>query len=313
MAKYNIKNKDFQFRLIRAGTKFINKVHEVPENLKTEPQSVIMLNDGPYILHLKTKEQQLKQNELYFNMQLAKNKPDKKIIYDSVIFTTEGISTHAVEEIYEWQNKKYEVKILDNNYIRNKDPTNKLANCYRAIDIRNDNYITIVNQPPSRWKQTQYLKNRIGYLAFEGNINLQWVKDINTSNMLELWCPSNYCKQCFIDSGVTIPISVIPHGVNDKFRKDSNIKKFNIFTFLWIGAPNAKRKNLDLMLQGFVKTFRNNPNINLLLKINKIYDPNMNIEKEINRFVPKEMLPQIRIIDEDIRSKRNRNGDFDRI
>ena len=300
MVDYNINNKDFQFRLVKAGTKFINKVHEIPEDLKTNPQSVIMLNKGPYILHIKTKEQQLKQNEKYFNMQMLRNKPDKKIIYDSVLFTTEGITSHAKEEIYEWLNRGYDIKILDNNYQRKQDPSNLLSTCYRAIDIIDDKYLTIVNQPPSRWKQTSYLKNRIGYLAFEGKINDGWVKDINTSNMLALMTPSEYCKQCFIESGVTIPIYVIPHGVNSKFRRIPNLEKFDKFTFLWIGAPNAKRKNMEMMLKGFVKTFKDNPNVELILKINKIYDPSMNIDKEINRIVPKEMASQVKYIDEDI-------------
>ena len=301
---------DYQFRFVRKGVQWRNTFpklnaipgcHEMPKNVHDNKESVVIVGQ-PHIIHPKTSGKQILQNKFYAAMSTTE-KP-KHVIYDSVIWTNEGITKHARYEIVEWMKRGFNVNILDQNFRKRYDH-NELSKVYnnQKIDIEDDSYVTIVNQAPVRYMNTKHLKNRIGFLAFEGNINEHWVKEINQSGLIELWTPSNYCKNCFEESGVKIPIRVVPHGISPEYKRDTSIKKFEPFTFLWVGAPNAKRKNIEMVLQSFSETFKNNKNVQLVLKINTIYDPSYNIEKVVNLHVPQEMLSQIKFITDDLSEK----------
>jgi len=224
-----------------------------------------------------------------------------KIIIDSVIYTMEGITAHIRNECIEFHKAGYEICLLDNyKYNKNIDNCTIFKNFYKPIDVLKEDYFTIVNQPPTRWANTGYLKNRIAYLAFEGNLPDDWVQIINNSRILQLWTPSEYCKEKFIESGVTVPIKVVPHGVSDKYKPINIRTKGNKLRLLWSGAPNSKRKNIEFMLEGFVKAYKDNPNVTLIIKVNKIYDQTFDVNKVVSKIVPDYMLQQIQYMDDDV-------------
>lgn len=280
--KLEVKNPDYQFRLHTKNIKWVGKVHEVPETVVRQENSVTLINN-PFA-HPKTITRQNNQDQMY--SQIAEKQPVKKIIYDSVIFTTEGITKHAREEIKQWEQQDYHVQIMDTyRFNPNIEDCEYFKKFYNPIDVVNDNYVTICNQPPERWNKTLGYKNFIGYLAFEGYLPMEWVKIMNSPEVKEVWTPSNYCKQAFMKSGVQKPITVIPHGINPDVWKPLGYqwKHDEPFTYLWMGTTHNTRKGMDVAVKAFSQAFKPEDNVRLILKTNKIYDSRVDANKIIKK------------------------------
>jgi len=274
-------NKDYQFRLHKSGINWINKVHEIPEPVKDRNAVIV---DQYVIEHMKTLNRQISQNIKYDNINRDNGKINK-IIYDSVLFTTEGITKHAREEIKELSNRGYKIKYI-NDLPRNINNENRfLLDINDNFEIDKNDYITVINQPPLRWKRSYNLKNLVAFLAFEGNLFNEWVDIINKSPIIELWTCSKYCKEKFIESGVKKPIFVIPHGINpDMWKPLDKVKKNKKFRFLCALTPHNKRKGLDITIKAFKQAFGDSDDVELLIKCNKIYNPNQDIDKLIYKY-----------------------------
>ncbi|MDP2692251.1 MAG: glycosyltransferase [bacterium] len=283
----HIKNPDIQFRLHKKNIRWFGAVHEMPEPVIRKDESSVLVSEI-HFEHPKTLDRQTSQNKMY--SEIGHKKPIKSLIYDSVIYTTEGITKHAREEIKELGVRGYKVQILDQyRFNANIEGCEKFKKYYDPVDIQNEAYAVICNQPPDRWNKSINLKNFIGFLAFEGYIPENWVKTINDSRVREVWTPSEYCKQCFKKSGVTKPMYVIPHGIDPAIWKPvlNEPEKNKPFTFLWTGTSHNSRKGMDLMVKAFSKAFGPEDNVRLLLKVNKIYDRT----KETNKLIHKNVDP----------------------
>ena len=95
-----------------------------------------------------------------------------------------------------------------------------------------------------------------------------WVQRINT--MDEAWVINNQSKQASLDSGVKIPIKVIPHASDtDKFNRTYNLLEApelrDSFVFYFIGDLTP-RKNLPALLKAFHLEFDTNEGVELLIK-----------------------------------------------
>jgi len=269
-----------------------------------ENKETAVLNNNP-IIHNKTLERQNYQNAKYEQILGKKDVKINKIVYDSVLFTKEGITKHAKEEMRELNKRGYELSYI-NDIPNNVDEENEfLLNLKGHIDLKKDDYFTIINQPPPRWNKSYGLKNLIGYLAFEGKLIEEWINTINISPILELWTPSNYCKEQFIKDGVTKPIYVIPHGVDpevwkpEEFKPDENSK----FQFLWAGTAHVSRKGLDLVVKAFTEEFKEEDNAELLIKANKVYNQKQDINKLVYKNMDKKGNKNIRITTENFTEK----------
>ena len=133
---------------------------------------------------------------------------------------------------------------------------------------------------PSFWKdKNDLLKHRVvnGYCTWETNIvPKKWVECINTS-VNEVCCPSNYNKVTFIDSGVKVPIRVVPHIFLPKPLPNKRLISLiddltherldcdGRYTFYSIGEFNA-RKSIGELIHTYCKTFSKNDNVKLILK-----------------------------------------------
>jgi hypothetical protein len=129
-------------------------------------------------------------------------------------------------------------------------------------------------------------KNIIGYTVWEtSRLPENWSQYINDS-VGEVWCPSQYNFQTFVDSGVKIPIRVVPHVflrcdlpkrehifvrpcAGDSLDADSNV-----FTFYNISEMN-ERKNVLGTLELYCKAFTKKDPVRLILKV---HYKNYNIE-----------------------------------
>ncbi|MDR0927816.1 MAG: glycosyltransferase [Ignavibacteria bacterium] len=86
----------------------------------------------------------------------------------------------------------------------------------------------------------------------------------------ELWTPSNYSRQAFINSGIDgDKVQVIPNGINPQLYSPIgevyplNTKKK--FKFLYVGGTTY-RKGFDLLLRAYVSTFKAADNVCLVVK-----------------------------------------------
>lgn len=296
----SIRNPDIQFRLFRKDVRLINKVHEIPECVVKDKDSFIVSPFDP-LYHNKSSDRQKRQNAFYDDILKEQRKNMNKIIYDSVIFTTEGITKHAREEVLQWAEKGYKIQLLDfyreNPYVEH---SKEMTGFYNPINIDGDDYFVICNQPPERWAKTIFLKNFYGYLAFEGELPDEWVQIMNHPNVKGIMTPSNYCKEKFLKSGVKTPVYVVPHGVDPKIWKPKKIKKFDKITYLVAGTLHNNRKGIDVVIKAFEKTFSGNDNVQLVLKLNKIYNKEQNVQREIAKLLKNPDSVNISVITQDL-------------
>jgi hypothetical protein len=121
---------------------------------------------------------------------------------------------------------------------------------------------------------------KIGYTMLEvDGLPKEWVRQANL--MDEIWVPSSFNKETFRDSGVKVPISVVPLGVDPAyFSPNIRGKKIeNCFTFLSV-FEWGERKAPEILLRAFSDEFRSTEAVSLLCKVNN-FDSSVNVRDEI--------------------------------
>lgn len=124
-------------------------------------------------------------------------------------------------------------------------------------------------------------KYKIGFTMLEvDGLPPEWVRQAN--QMDEIWVPSNFNKQTFLESGVKKPIHIIPLGIDPEYFSPEIIghKIPNTFTFLSI-FEWGERKAPELLLKAFNDEFRSSEPVCLICKTNN-FDPSVSIEKAIS-------------------------------
>lgn len=123
---------------------------------------------------------------------------------------------------------------------------------------------------------------KIGYTMLEvDGLPKEWVRQANL--MDEVWVPSSFNKETFRDSGVTVPISVVPLGIDPAyFSTNIHGKKVDgCFTFLSV-FEWGERKAPDILLRAFSDEFNSNEPVSLLCKVNN-FDPSVDVRDQISR------------------------------
>ena len=130
--------------------------------------------------------------------------------------------------------------------------------------------VCIQHTLPQYMEYTNKFKKNIALYATETSDFKQsaWPRKINM--MDEAWVINNQMDQASKDSGVTIPIKVVPHATNiDKFKRP--YKKIEIpnagteFTFYTIADLNH-RKNLEAFIRAFHTEFDPSEPVSILIK-----------------------------------------------
>ena len=86
----------------------------------------------------------------------------------------------------------------------------------------------------------------------------------------EVWVPSNYNRQAYLNSGLDFnKVQVIPNGIDPELFKPSG-EKYNLTTnkklkFLFVGGT-IFRKGIDLLLKSYIKTFTADDDVCLVIK-----------------------------------------------
>lgn len=102
-----------------------------------------------------------------------------------------------------------------------------------------------------------------------GHLPEAWVP-LFRDRVEELWVPSNWLRDCVVESGVPEgKVFVVPNGVDvELFRPEGprlDLPTRKSFTFLFMGGTN-RRKGLDLLLRAYGSAFRANDDVCLLVK-----------------------------------------------
>jgi len=123
---------------------------------------------------------------------------------------------------------------------------------------------------------------KIGYTMLEvDGLPKEWVRQAN--QMDEVWVPSHFNEKTFRGSGVTVPINVMPLGVDPTYFSPGirGRKVDEVFTFLSI-FEWGERKAPDILLRAFSDEFDTKEPVSLLCKANN-FDPSVNVRDEISR------------------------------
>ena len=149
---------------------------------------------------------------------------------------------------------------------------------------------------PSLYKlhKSQY---QIGYTPWEstGMID-EWREKMNLCD--EVWATSDWVAEVFKNNGVTKPIYVYNHGIEEAWvPKKRILKDGKPFKFLHIGEP-APRKGGQMVVDAFIKLFGNNPDYELTIKAHnsntiRVYD------KDGNLTLPHMLYKNIKLITEE--------------
>lgn len=117
-------------------------------------------------------------------------------------------------------------------------------------------------------------KIKIGFTMFETDKipsgKSEWAGETGNAadiiNKLDaLFVPSEHNKKLFEESGVTVPIYVIPLGINPHTFKFLKRPKRDVWTFLTAGVLTL-RKNPGATITGFLDEFKHEPKARLIVK-----------------------------------------------
>lgn len=144
----------------------------------------------------------------------------------------------------------------------------------------------------------------IGRTMFETNsIPNGWLGRMQ--NLTEIWVPSQFNKQTFINGGLDEKkIFVLPGSINTKIFDPANAKPYKLehpcsFHFLSVFDWNL-RKGWDVLVRAFLEEFNQEDDVSLVMKIYKLLHPQVNPEDEIARItkmIGKKRPPKIQLID----------------
>jgi len=125
-------------------------------------------------------------------------------------------------------------------------------------------------------------KYKIGFTMLETTgIPKEWVRQCNL--MDEVWVPSSFNVETFRNSGVNVPIHIIPLGIDPNYYSPSikSYKRHDKFTFLSV-FEWGERKAPEILLNAYAKAFKKEDNVLLLCKVIN-NDGSINVNEEIGK------------------------------
>lgn len=138
-----------------------------------------------------------------------------------------------------------------------------------------------------------------------GSLPKTWIPPIQ--NLIdEVWIPSHYVRQVYIDSGITPEkVHVIPNGINPEiFNPDGSKMKIHSrkgFKFLFVGGT-IYRKGIDILINTYLKTFTAKDDVVLVIKDigSKSFYSGQNLADEIKKIRKNPKAPAIYYIEKDL-------------
>lgn len=130
---------------------------------------------------------------------------------------------------------------------------------------------------PSQWSCRTILHEAPGQHAEAADIRYtvqemkavpeSWVSSMNRDG--QIWTASDWCRRIFKDAGVTVPIHVVPHCLDEHEYRPGvprvPIRNAPGYRFLWLGHW-MERKNPRGALRAFLRAFDGVPDVTLLVR-----------------------------------------------
>ncbi len=129
--------------------------------------------------------------------------------------------------------------------------------------------ILVRHQWPPNWEPPLFGRWVVIQPWEYGALPSEWVSKINQS-VDEVWAPSNFVRQLYIDSGVDPSrVHVVPNGVNSDFYRPG-LPHFPLptnknFIFLFVGGT-IPRKGADILLRAYQTAFDAKDDVLLVIK-----------------------------------------------
>ncbi|WP_258277616.1 glycosyltransferase [Paenibacillus sp. SC116] len=123
---------------------------------------------------------------------------------------------------------------------------------------------------------------KIGFTMLEvDGLPNEWIRQSNEMN--EVWVPSSFNMYAFRESGVRVPIHIMPLGVDTQyFHPHVNFNRFSpAYTFLSV-FEWGERKAPELLFRAFRDAFQPHDDVHLVCKITN-NDPSIDIASEIRK------------------------------
>lgn len=155
---------------------------------------------------------------------------------------------------------------------------NAIAHGYHQRDNQPGDVARLTNRPirpslggillgyPSGYERHGPLANmgpRVAVSMFESSrIPHDWIEPLNEMDAVIV--PSEFCRDVFMDCGVTSPIHVIPLGISEVYKPVWREQE-RPFTFLTFGDRGA-RKGGHAAIQAFLRAFGDGPDYHLIIK-----------------------------------------------
>lgn len=171
---------------------------------------------------------------------------------------------------------------------------NNLGHVVKYADPKSQVQLNFTQPHHFKFHKGQY---QIGYTPWEStSMRPDWVERFNATD--EVWATSDWVAKVFKDNGVTKPIYVYPHGIEDIWKPKKRIlKEGQPLKFLHVGEPSP-RKDGQLVAEVFGKLFGNNPEYQLTIKAHNF--STIRVYNERNELVgPEQKYNNIKLISEE--------------
>jgi len=211
---------------------------------------------------------------------------DKKInIRYACYLNSSGYSFSAQNYILSLNNPKlYDIKIdiLGDGKPARPSISDKSYEFYMGLTKKKstDGQVLIYHCiPPMQRKVKNRPKKTVGFATFETfDPPRKWVEILNKNDAVIV--PSLFNKKVFLNAGINKPIYYIPHclNFNDYHRDVKKLKKYEKFTFLFIGTWR-ERKGYHQLIDAWLSEFYGNNEVQLVIKTDK--------SKEARRYIDK--------------------------
>lgn len=119
---------------------------------------------------------------------------------------------------------------------------------------------------PNMFHELNSFNTKVIYTGVDSTGGIDGFAD-NCNKVDYLLTPSNLSRTRMINLGVTKPVFVFPHGIDETLFTYTPRIKSDKFKFLYVGEC-SDRKGIFQLLEAFTKLFRNNTNVELHIKSN---------------------------------------------
>ena len=245
----------------------------------------------------------------------------KKVLFYATLLTNEGISQNMREMARALVRRGVTVRLMGawketpfEGGDRPGDSNTSLRSMFSTdVDPVVDDYLTIAGAAVNTWAAaSEQLKNFVGYFVWEGQLPPQLAGYINNiAGLREIWTCSEYCRELLKAGGITVPVSVLPHGVDPAVWQRTRVRpepaewrkgqgesqRQEKFVFLGAGTWHNPRKGLDVLVRAFSTEFGPKEPVKLVLKVSNVYNKGFDARREASKYVNKKGNRNIMVLD----------------